>query len=191
MLDLSTRLAEVCSSGRTENLWVQYFKLIAIIRLFIRAERCGDWQIHVHSVWLMIPYLHVVGHLHYARSTQVYLHEMLNLANSMAPDEYDMFTSRGFFTVRRSDKYCCGIWTDITIGQVLMRSLKTSVGLTRGHGISPSTIAKWVHSMPAANRVINAMGTFGGVACITSEQHVDLREPNQKRDHADTRTFLT
>ena len=114
---------------------------------------------------------------------------MLNLANSMAPDEYDMFTSRGFFTVRLSDKYWCGIWTDMTIE--LMRSLKTSGGLTSGRGISPSTIAKWVHSMPAASRVIDAMETFGGVACVTSEQHVDLRESDQKRDHADIATFLT
>ena len=73
----------------------------------------------------------------------------------------------------------------MTIEQVLMRSLKTSGGLTRGRGISPSTIAKWVHSMPAASRVIDAMETFSGVACVTSEQHVDLR------DHADTATFLT
>ena len=39
---LSTQLTELCSSGRTEKLWVQYFKLVAIIRLFIRAERFGD-----------------------------------------------------------------------------------------------------------------------------------------------------
>ena len=71
-----------------------------------------------------------------------YLQEMLNLANIMAPNEYDMFTSRGFFTVRRSDKYWCGIWTDMTIEQVLMRSLKTSGGLTCERGISLSTIAK-------------------------------------------------
>ena len=60
--------------------------------------------------------------------------------------------------------------------------------------MTPSTIAKWVHSMhsmPAASRVIDAMETFGGVACVTSEQHVDLRESNQKRDYADTATFLT
>ena len=188
---LSTRLSEVCSSGRTEKLWVQYFKLVAIIRMFIRAERCGDWQLHVHSVWLMIPYLHAAGHLHYARLAQVYLQEMLNLGNSMAPDEYDRFTSRGFFTVRQFDKYWCGMWTDMTIEQVLIRSLKTSGGLTRGRGISPSTIAKLVHSMPAASRVIDAMETFSGVACVTSEHHVDLRESNQRRDHADTATFVT
>ena len=46
----STRLTEVCFSGRTEKLCVQYFKIVATIRLFIRSERCGDWQLHVHSV---------------------------------------------------------------------------------------------------------------------------------------------
>ena len=72
-----------------------------------------------------------------------------------------------------------------------MRSLKTSGGLTRGRSISPSTIAKWGQSMPAASSVINAMETFSGVVCVTSEQHVDLRESNQRRDHADTATSVT
>ena len=83
---MPTRLREVCSSGRTEKLCVQYFKLVAIIILFIR-ERCGDWQHHGHTIWPMIPSLHATGHLHYARSARVYLQEMLNLANNMAPDE--------------------------------------------------------------------------------------------------------
>ena len=113
---LSTRLREVSSSGRTEKQCVQYFKLLVIIRLFIRTERCGDSQLHVHSIWLMIPSLQAAGHLRYARSAaQVCLQVMPNLANSMAPDEYDRFTSRGFFTVRRSDKYWRGIWTNMTI----------------------------------------------------------------------------
>ena len=77
----------------------------------------------------------------------------------------------------------------MTIEQVLIRSLKTSGGLTRGRGISPSTIAKWVHSMPS--RVIDAMETFSGVACVTSEHHVHLRESSQRRDSADTATFVT
>ena len=45
--------------------------------------------------------------------------------------------------------------------------------------------------MPAASRVIDAMETFGGVACVTSEKRVDVRESSQRRDHAGTATFLT
>ena len=62
--------------------------------------------------------LHAAGHLHYARSAQVYLQVMLNLANIMAPDEYDRFISRELFTVRLSDKYWRGMLTDMTIEQL-------------------------------------------------------------------------
>ena len=188
---LNRRLTKACSSGRTEKPWVQYFKLVAIIRLFIRAERCGDWCLHLHSVRLnlMILYLHAAGHLHYARSAQVYLQEMLTLANVMASGEYDRFTRLGYFTVRRSAKYWCGMWTDMTIEQVLMHSLKTTGGLTRGRGISPSIIAKWIHSMPATCRIVDARETFSGVASTTSEQHVGFRESRQRCDLADMTTL--
>ena len=52
-------------------------------------------------------------------------------------------------------------------------------------------IVKWVHSKPAASRVIDAMETFGGVACVTSEKHVDSRESSQRHDHAGAATFVT
>ena len=77
----------------------------------------------------------------------------------------------------------------MTIEQVLMHSLKTTGGLTRGRGISPSTIAKWVHSMPATCRIVDARETFSGVANTTSEQHVDLRESRQRRNLADMTTL--
>ena len=69
-----------------------------------------------------------------------------------------------------------------------MRSLKTSGGITRGRFISPSTIAKWVHSMPGTSRLIDAMETFNGVVRITSEQPVALLESNQR--HSDIRNLV-
>ena len=77
----------------------------------------------------------------------------------------------------------------MTIEQVLMHSLKTTGGLTRGRGISPSIIAKWVHSMPATCRIVDARETFSGFASTTSEQHVDLRESRQRRYLADMTTL--
>ena len=69
----------------------------------------------------------------------------------------------------------------MTIEQVLMHSLKTTGGLTRGRGISPSIIATC--------RIVDARETFSGVASTTSEQHVDLRESRQRRDLADMTTL--
>ena len=54
------------------------------------------------------------------------------------PWVYENFAIHGYHTVRRSDKYWSGLWTDLITEQVMMRSLKTSGGLTRGRGISES-----------------------------------------------------
>ena len=35
--------------SRTGKLWVKYFKLVDIVKQFIRAERCGDWDLHLHA----------------------------------------------------------------------------------------------------------------------------------------------
>ena len=72
---ISKRLGEVCSSDRTEKPWVQYFKLVANIRLFV-MEGHSDWHIQVHSVLLMVRYLRPALYLHYARSAQAYPREM-------------------------------------------------------------------------------------------------------------------
>ena len=48
---------------------------------------------------------------------------------------YEQFTEHGYHTVRRSDRYWAGLWTDLTIEQVMIRSIKSRVGLTRGRGI--------------------------------------------------------
>ena len=42
----------------------------------------------------------------------------------------------GVHVVRRSNRLCAGLSTDLVIEQVLMRSLKASGGLTRGRGMT-------------------------------------------------------
>ena len=173
---LEKKMEEAAATGRTAKLWVQYMHSVSIIKLFVLAERSGDWKLHLYCVQRMLPFFHASGHLNYARSAHVYLQEMLKLDKEMNPEDMDKFVNKGFFTVRRSNKFWSGIWTDLTIEQVLMRDIKTTGGLTEGRGISASTIAKWVHSMPATSRIVGAVEAFSGVKGVTSEQHVELRE---------------
>ena len=51
------------------------------------------------------------------------------------------------FTVRRSDRNWAGLWTDLTIEQVLMKSIKSRGGLARGRGMSEETRLLWIRSM--------------------------------------------
>ena len=52
---------------------------------------------------------------------------------------------------------------------VLMRSLKTSGGLTRGHGMSEQQKAIWTLSMPACASVNSSIQELTGVQRATGE----------------------
>ena len=56
--------------------------------------------------------------------------------------EYEKFANDGFFTIRRSDKFWSGIWSDMTIEQVLMKSMKSQGGSTHGREIKQSVLTK-------------------------------------------------
>lgn len=120
------------SRGKTATLWVQYFFLVYLLRSFISAERSGNWYAHLECVEKMIPFFHSSGHFQYAKAAHLYLQDMYVLKKNMRPGEFKKFCDEGYFTIKRSSKFWCGTWSDMTIEQTLMRSMKTSGGLTSG-----------------------------------------------------------
>lgn len=138
----------------------------------------------------MIPFLHAGGHLHYAKFAHIYLQQMLKLEEVMTPSEYKDFVTQGYFTVRRSKKFWSGVWTDMTIEQVLMRTMKTAGGLTHGRVITESVVSRWVTAMPATSHIIDAVESFCGIFSETSEQHVELRCSRQSRDKQDVEKMV-
>ena len=67
------------------------------------------------------------GHNYYTKSAYIYLQIMKDL-----PQTHPIVHEHFLHVVRRSNRYWAGLSTDLIIEQVLMRSLKTSGGLTRG-----------------------------------------------------------
>ena len=63
-----------------------------------------------------------------------------------------------------------------------MWQLKAPGGLAHGHGLTPSTQAKFVHIIPQCAPICNALEDFCGVQSRTSEQHNDLRDSTSARD---------
>lgn len=187
---LQSFLKTAASRSRTAKLWLQYFEQVELIRLFIRAERLGDWELHLYCVRSMLPYFHAAGHIHYAKSAQLYLQQMLNIQARMSATEFQRFTADGFFTVRRSSKLWAGVWSDMTIEQVLMRSMKSRGGVTRGRGVTESVLSRWTQTMPACSTLSDRFDEFCGVRACTSEQHVELRDSRRCRDSRDLGKFV-
>ena len=121
---------ETLAKDPTASLWIQYLDMIRIFRNFIRAERLGNWYLHLEAVSEMISYLASSGHSLYAKSASIYLSSIANLPNDHPAVHQHIV--EGLHVARRSDCAWAGLSTDLIIEQVLMRSMKTSGGLTRG-----------------------------------------------------------
>jgi hypothetical protein len=177
------------SLGPTAKLWSQYFEMVTLMITFIDAERSGDWDLHLKSIHEMLPYFHSSGHYLYAKCSHLYLQDMIDLEHTMPPEEFQSFRLGGF-TIRRSDKFRCGTWTDMGIEQELMKHLKSSGGLTRGRGTSDSIVSRWTLGLSTHRKICDAVEQFSVVDFVSSEQHVDSRESNLHRDKTDAQKMM-
>lgn len=173
---------------RTAQLWLQYMDMIDILRTFLRSERTSDWRLHVHALHEMLPYRAAAGHNLYTKSIYIYLRRLAQLS-IQHPEVHHQFQN-GFHVVRRSDRYWAGLSTDLLIEQVLMRSVKTTGGLTRGHGMSESQRITWLLSTPICAEVNMALQDYTSVQYGTSDQHKEQRAARQARDTDDTHKLI-
>lgn len=82
--------------------------------------------------------------------------------------------------------HVAGLSIDLIIEQVLMRSIKTSGGLTREPGMMELQQLTWLFSMPACAEVNNAMQELTRVNRNTGEQNKDMTDARQARDKKNT-----
>ena len=97
-------------SSRTSALWVQYMHMIDILRKFIKAERTGNWELHLQAIQDMLPYMAASGHNSYTKSAMLYLQQMSNL-KTQHPDVHQHF-NKGLHVIRRSNRLWAGLSSD-------------------------------------------------------------------------------
>ena len=92
----------------------------------------------------------------------------------MLETDHEKFMSEGRAAIRRIDQKWGGNEADKCIEQELMRLIKSKGGLTRGRGISDSTMERFTGSLPATVPICESSETFRNVITGSSEQHKDL-----------------
>ena len=163
-------------------------EMVDTLNLFIKAERTGNWMLHLKALHEMLPYFAAAGHTLYTKSAYIYCQQMQDLPNTH-PQVNRSFLN-GLHVVRRSDRFWAGLSTDLIIEQGLMRSVKTTGGLTRGRGMSETQRLVWLMSMPACADINNSMQNLTGTNFLTSEQHKDTTKVRQERDQQHTNTII-
>ena len=78
-----------------------------------------------------------------------------------------------------------GLSTDLVIEQVLMRSIKSTGGLTRGRGLGSTQRTLWLLSMPACSEVHEAMQNLTATQYHSNKEHVEASNSRKVRDSKD------
>ena len=143
----------------------------------------ADWLLHLESIRDMLPYFAAAGHNLYTKCAYIYLTQMINL-QYVHPEIHALFCN-GYHVIRRSDRYWGGLSTDLVIEQVLMRSIKSTGGLTRGRGLGSSQRTLWLLSMPACSEVHEAMQNLTATQNHLNKQHVEASNSRKVRDSKD------
>ena len=139
--------------------------------MFIRAERVGNWAMHLRATYEMLPILAASGHNQYAKCCRLYLQDCEELCPCL-----DQAFNEGLFTVRRNDSlFWSGTWTDMVIEQCLMRAGKTQGGLI-SFTHKEAAKMKWLMSAHVVAQYIDALRGLTHITTGTfSEQHREMR----------------
>ena len=110
------------SKSKTATLWIEYMKMVEICLQFLKAERTGNWKLHLDMSRMMVPYFAASGHYHYQKSVYLYVQTMSQI-HVTHPGLHKHFMN-GLHVIHRSDCFWAGLSPDLVIEQLLMHSLK-------------------------------------------------------------------
>lgn len=141
----------------------------------------------------MLPFYITSARLNYAKCSHLYLQDMHKLYKRFENnlDNYDFYTSKGSFTIRRTDKFYSGIWSDMTIEQTYMRNIHSREGLTLGRGVTPATTARWITCIPIQILIAEQLENFSNLTLDgTSHQHKNTGNSRIEKDEKGIKIVL-
>ena len=138
---LMANLEERAQKSKTCKLWLDCLvKPVLLMMEYVRAEREGDWLLHVYCVKAMMPYFFAAGHQNYARLGLVYLRTIENLPSNILP-----YFQKGKHVMRHMNGLWNGIWSDMFIESTFMRYGHGRAGMV-GITLKPETLKTWALS---------------------------------------------
>ena len=132
---LSSFTDDVSKRSAIAKHWIDsLIKPIFICLLFARADREGEWLLHLKSVKEMLSYFYAAGHHNYARYGSYYLRNIETL-----PCEVLEKFMKGEHVIRHQEGYWNGIWSDMFIETTFMRYGKGPGGIV-GVTLQPKVV---------------------------------------------------
>ncbi len=180
MDDLVTVLDTIAAKSNTSKVWIGVLiKPVFIMMSFIRAEREGDWPLHLAAFRQMMPYFFAAGHVHYARYGSQYLRSM----ETLPPNILKHFLN-GEHVMRHVPGIWNGLWSDMYIETTFMRYGHGQGGII-GITLKPETLKTWALGLHICSSLESNLASM-----VDSEKEAQIndvhKEERKARIKADT-----
>ena len=123
---------EVCNLSETFQYWDRFIALVAILRNLVRADREGDWNLHLHTVQCILPFFAFFDCVNYLRQCSLCLEDMRHLPET-ALEIHQVFL-QGQLVVNRTPGKFKAVAADISLEQTINLSQKSSGGIIGSRG---------------------------------------------------------
>ena len=153
-----------CCKSPTFKHWIDCIDALQLLLCNIRAEREGNWKLHIQSVIGMMPYFFMCNRQNYARWASIYAVEMVT---NLPPEAQKAFDA-GQFSIKRTAGRYNGIWSDMGVESTVIRDSKSRSGVIY-LGAKGTSILRWTLTRQLLGRYSSAMLDRSGCSGLASE----------------------
>jgi len=168
------------SNGELSAFWMSYVDMVeGIVLGLLRASREGDWDLHLHSVRMMIPWCFAYDKVNYSLYLTPYFAQMTNLGEKN-PEVQKAF-KEGSFSVQLASSNPFGrIPVDQTTEVTVNKDTQNPGGTTR-FSLKPATVQRYYLTAEYRSAFLGQLRNM--VQGSNSEtQHTELQSSRRKRD---------
>ena len=173
--------------GDLAAFWMNYIDIVEIMLGLIRADREGDWNLHLESIRKMIPWCFAMDKTNYSRYLPVYYNQMSHLEQNN-PELFSHFKRGGFSVQLRRTNPFGKIPIDQTLEETVNKDTQTSGG-TKGFSLNKGAVARYY--LTAEYRT-EALRQLRELLSLQSDNkgHADLQPSRIKRDESDVESLI-
>ena len=186
MEPLTSLLAVFRSEGRKKSkvfsFWDDYIEMVLLLLQFIKAERTGNWKLHLSATAAMIPHFLSMDRVNYARWLPVYLSDMNSLQENH-PYVHQEFMD-GNHSVSRSKQPFAQVWPDMAQEQSINLDSKSKGGIV-GLSTKEDAVERWFltsHERATAVQAVKEMCGIENCDRIGTHKEAGVTESDKRRE---------
>lgn len=168
--------------------WEEYCRMVKLLLQFVKAERTGDWKLHLSSVAAMIPYFFAMDRPNYARWLPVYIMDMRQM-ETKHPEVHQEFL-KGNHAVSRSSKPFAQVWSDMALEQTINADSKSKGGI-KGISQNPGALDRWFLTSHERASITTAIKEMYMQERVQVDVHKEASPKRVARDEADVQKLIS